>query len=375
MKEKKEVGEKPDGKKSIETATPRQLMWWKFKRHKLAVAAGIVIILFYLMAIFADFLTPYPPGFRSGRPLAAPQRPRFVTEQGFQFAPVVYGLTGHLDRTTFQRVYVPDTSHTFRVRFLVRGEPYRLFGLFNARLRLFGVEEGGSLHLFGTDRLGRDLYSRTIHGARISLSIGLVGVALSLFLGILIGGISGYFGGTVDTIIQRFIEIMFAFPTIPLWMALAAALPRDWGPIQVYFGITVILSVVGWTQLARVVRGRFLALREEDFVLAASLCGARRGRIIFRHLLPSFYSHIIAAITIAIPSMILAETSLSFLGIGLMPPVISWGVLLQDAQSVFVVTLAPWLFFPVPFVVIAVLAFNFVGDGIRDAADPYSEVT
>jgi len=359
-------------------ATPLQLMWWKFKRHRLAMVASVVIILLYLTAIFADVLAPYDPNRRHGMPWASPQLPHFVTEQGLGLRPrvVVYGLTGTIDPETYERVYTPDRSQVYRVRFFVRSaEPYRFLGLFDARLKLFGVEPGGSVFLFGTDRMGRDLFSRTLHGARVSLSIGLAGVALSLVFGIVLGGISGYFGGVVDTLVQRLIEILFSFPTIPLWMALAAAVPREWGPTQEYLAITVILSVVGWTQLARVVRGKFLSLREEDFVLAAQLGGASQARVIFKHLLPSFYSHIIAAITIAIPTMIIAETALSFLGIGMKPPAISWGVLLQDAQSVYVVAMAPWLFFPVTFVVIAVLAFNFVGDGIRDAADPYSEVT
>ena len=361
---------------SLGYATPLQLMWWKFKRHRLAMVASVVIILLYLTAIFADVLAPYDPNRRHGMPWASPQLPQIITEEGFRPVVAVYGLTGTIDPETYQRVYTPDPSRVYRIRFFVRSEqPYRFLGLFDARLKLFGVEPGGSVFLFGTDRMGRDLFSRTLHGARVSLSIGLAGVALSLLFGIILGGVSGYFGGIVDTLVQRLIEILFSFPTIPLWMALAAAVPREWGPMQEYLAITVILSVVGWTQLGRVVRGKFLSLREEDFVLAAQLGGASQARVIFRHLLPSFYSHIIAAITIAIPSMIIAETALSFLGIGMKPPAISWGVLLQDAQSVYVVAMAPWLFFPVTFVVITVLAFNFVGDGIRDAADPYSEVT
>lgn len=356
-------------------ASQWRLMWWKFLRHRMAVVSGVVVIFLYFVAIFGDFLAPHNPHERMGHPFAPPQWPHFVTEEGFSLRPHVYGLKSKMDMKTFKRTYVPDKSKRYPVYFFVRGYEYKLFGIFKTDIHLFGTPKGGALYLTGTDQLGRDVFSRVIYGARVSLSIGLVGVVISFILGIIIGGVSGYFGGTIDLVIQRLIEIIRAFPSIPLWMALAAALPPDWSPLLVYFGITVILSLIGWTSLARVVRGRFLSLRNEDFVLAARLSGASEARIISKHLLPSFLSHIIASMTLSIPGMILAETSLSFLGIGLRPPVISWGVLLQDAQNIHAVALASWLMFPALFVVLAVLAFNFVGDGLRDAADPYSTAT
>jgi peptide/nickel transport system permease protein len=278
-----------------------------------------------------------------------------------------------VDPVAFRRTFVVDETQKIPIRFFVKGEPYILWGLIPARIRLIGpVDQSQPMFLLGADRIGHDVLSRIIYGTRISMSIGLVGVVISLSLGILLGGISGYYGGSADVIIQRIIEFIRSIPTIPLWMGLAAALPVDWPPLRLYFGITVILSLVGWTGLARVVRGRFLSLREEDFVMAAQLYGAGELRIILRHMLPSFMSHIIASITLAIPRMILAETSLSFLGLGLRSPIVSWGVLLKDAQNVRAVYSAPWLLTPAIAIVVAVLALNFLGDGLRDAADPYA---
>lgn len=357
----------------ISVATQWQLMWWRFKKHRLAMLSTAVVLLFYLVVLLADFLAyANPTTSEAQRSLLPPQSIHWF--DGGKLAPHVYGLTGVRDPNTFKRVYTPDPEKKIPVRFFVQGFEYYLFGLVPARLHVIGVEGSTteeSLFLLGTDEQGRDVWSRLMYGTRTSLTIGLAGVLLSLILGVLLGGISGLYGGVLDTIIQRIIEIFRSIPTIPLWMGLAAALPNDWSVMQVYFAITLILSLIGWTELARVVRGRFLSLRQEDFVMAAELCGCSRMRIIFTHLVPSFLSHIIAATTLAIPAMIISETSLSFLGLGLRPPAISWGVLLQQAQNIQALAISPWLLFPSIPVIIVILAFNFMGDGLRDAADPY----
>jgi len=354
-------------------ATQLQLTWWRFRRHKLAVISLVVIVLFYGVAIFADFLASTDPHATDARrSFIPPQGIHLFDESGFN--PHVYGLKGVRDTRTFKVSYQPDPARKLPVRLFARGYSYSFLGLFETDIHLFGIEggrPGESMFLLGTDQLGRDLYSRMIVATRVSLTIGLAGVLLSLFLGVLLGGLSGLYGGWVDLVIQRVIEVLRSVPTIPLWMGLAAALPRTWSVTEVYFAITVIISLIGWTDLARVVRGRFLALREEDFVVAAELSGARQGRIIFRHMLPSFASHIIAATTLALPAMIISETSLSFLGLGLRPPAVSWGILLQDAQNIQVLAGAPWLLAAAVPVTLVILAFNFLGDGLRDAADPY----
>ena len=287
----------------------------------------------------------------------------------------MFGLKSELDTNTFRKTYVPDPENKISVRFFAPGFEYKLWGLIQTNRHLIGVSEGRaeeSIFLLGTDVVGRDLFSRLAYATRLSLSIGLIGVALSLFLGVLFGGISGLYGGIVDSAIQRLIEVLRSVPTIPLWMGLAAAVPRDWSIIRIYFAITIILSLIGWTGLAREVRGRFLALREEDFVMAAELAGLGRMRIIFRHMAPAFLSHIIATTTLALPYMIISETALSFLGLGLRAPAISWGTLLFDAQDVAAIVTTPWMLIPAIPVIVAILAFNFVGDGLRDAADPYA---
>ena len=357
-------------------ASQWQLMWWRFRKHRLAMAAGAVVALFYLVAIGADFVATTDPSLSDARRSLMPPQ-RIYLFEGWRFRPHVYAVTGKRDLRTFKRVYTTDPSKKIPVQFFARGFSYTFLGLFPTDRHLLGVGEGyeaaQTLFMLGTDVQGRDLWSRLLFATRISMSIGLVGVALSLFLGILLGGRSGYYGGFVDGLIQRFIEILRSIPTIPLWMGLAAALPRDWSILQIYFAITIIISLVGWTELARVVRGRFLALREEDFIVSARLVGCSQMRIIFVHMVPSFLSHIIAATTLALPAMIISETSLSFLGLGLRPPAVSWGVLLQQAQNVQTVALSPWLMLPAIPVIIAVLAFNFLGDGLRDAADPYGQ--
>jgi peptide/nickel transport system permease protein len=358
----------------IAVATQRQLIWWRFKKHKLAVVSLFVVGLFYLVAAFADFLAyTDPEASDSRRGYIPPQTISWFDTDG-AFRPYVHGLKGVRDLKSFKLVYKVDETRKVYIKFFAEGYAYNLFGLIPANRHLLGfdtsVPENG-LFLLGTDVQGRDLWSRLMVATRVSLLIGLAGVTISLFLGILFGGISGLYGGTVDTAIQRLIELVRSIPTIPLWMGLAAALPNTWSSAQVYFAITIIISLIGWTDLARVVRGRFLSLREEDFIVAADLMGASRMRIIFRHMLPSFTSHIIAAVSLALPAMIISETSLSFLGLGLRPPAISWGILLQDAQSVQTLAIAPWLLMAAIPVVIVILAFNFLGDGLRDAADPY----
>jgi peptide/nickel transport system permease protein len=355
-------------------ATQWQLMWWRFRKHKVAVVSGLAVIGFYLVVLGADFLAYADPNASEAqRSLMPPQRVYWL--DGGRFGPYVHGFTGARDPQTFKRVYRPDPAKKIRLRFLAEGFEYRFLGLIPTTRHLIGAEGGAdtgkTIFLLGTDVQGRDLWSRLMYGTRISLTIGLLGVSASLVLGVILGGLSGFHGGVIDTVIQRTIEILRSIPTIPLWMGLAAAMPRDWSVLQVYFAITIIISLLGWTELARVVRGRFLAMREEDFVVSARLVGCSQLRTIFVHMVPSFMSHIIAATTLALPAMIISETALSFLGLGLRPPAISWGVLLQQAQNVQTVAISPWLMAPAVPVIVAVMAFNFLGDGLRDAADPY----
>jgi peptide/nickel transport system permease protein len=359
----------------IEVATPRQLMWWRFRKHRLAVASAIVLLGFYVVALFAPFFaTAVPTKSEAQRSLMPPMAIHWFDDGSF--APHVLKTVGKRDLKTFKRVYVEDPKQKYPLRLFVRGFKYKALWFFPTDIHLLGLEGAPAdenLFLLGTDLQGRDVFSRLLFATQVSMSIGLVGVLISLVLGVVLGGMSGFFGGLIDTAIQRLIEILRSIPTIPLWMGLAAALPRDWSVLQIYFAITIIISVFGWTELARVVRGRFLALREEDFVMAARLSGASRPRVIYRHMLPSFFSHIIAASTLAVPEMIIAETALSFLGLGLQPPAVSYGVMLEAAQNVQTVATTPWLMVPAVPVIVAVLAFNFLGDGLRDAADPYSQ--
>lgn len=355
-------------------ATQWQLIRWRFMNHRVAVLSLVIIVLLYLVILFAEFVAPYDPNhYDVTLTLAPPQRIHFVEDGQFQWRPFVYGYTSEMDMATFRTTYEVDLTKKYPLYFFVEGDPYKLWGLFPSTRHLFGTQEG-TFFLFGSDEKGNDLFSRIIHGGRISLSVGLLGIAISFLIGVSVGGVSGYFGGTVDVVIQRLIEFIRSVPTLPLWMALSVALPANWSIVQVYFGIVVILSLVGWTGLARVVRGKFMALREEEYIMAAALNGSNERRIIFKHMLPSFTSHIIASLTLSVPGMILGETALSFIGLGLQPPAISWGVLLQDAQHIRVMADAPWLLIPGLFIVITILCFNFVGDGLRDAADPYAAI-
>ena len=354
-------------------ATQWRLMWWKLKRHRLAVASGVVLLALYASVLVSEALAPYGLSSRNIHHIHAPPQTVHFFHEGDFVGPFVYGYTRSLDLAQLKRVYVEDPSRVYRLRFFCRGDAYRFWGLFEADFHLVcpADEEGATLFLLGTDRLGRDVLSRMIYGARISLTVGLFGILISFTLGVVIGGLAGYYGGWVDGLSQRLIEIVRSFPELPLWMALSAALPVTWPPVLIYFGITVILGLLDWTGLARAVRSRLLAMREEDFCTAAQLMGASPRRIIARHLLPGFASHLIASATLSIPAMILGETALSYLGLGLRPPITSWGVLLTEAQNMNVVALYPWLMLPVLPVVVTVLAFNFLGDGLRDAADPY----
>ena len=372
---------------TLEHATQWQLIRRQFAKHHLAVISGYLLLVLYLVAGFVEVFAPYTSGWKDLQHLyAPPQLPRWSPAQGFH----VYAVDRHIDPITFRSSYLENQDHVIPLSFFVKGDPYHLWELMPWDRHFLGIDmeeyeelrpqrtgyvpedETPTFYLLGADRYGHDLLSRILYGARVSLSVGIVGIALMFVLGLLIGGISGYVGGRTDLIIQRAIEITDAFPKLPLWIACAAIMPPDWTPVRIYFGITIVLGVLGWTQLARVVRGKILSLREEDYAVAARLLGASHGRVLFRHLLPGFTSHIIVALTLTVPSMILGETSLSFLGMGLRPPAVSWGVLLQDCMNLQAVGQYPWLLLPVIFIVVTVLAFNFLGDGLRDAADPYS---
>lgn len=344
----------------------------KFFKHKLALVGLTGLAVLYLFAAFAGFFSVWGTFQRSSDHVYAPPTPVRIFHDGRLVRPFVYGLVPGRDPETLRKLFEIDESQVYPIRLFVRGEEeYKLLGLFPTRTRLFGVDEPGKLFLFGADHLGRDVYSRILTGARVSLSVGLVGVALSFVIGATLGGISGFFGGTVDQFIQRLIEFLQSLPQIPLWLALATAVPPRFPPVQLYLLVTIILSIVSWTGLARVVRSKIIQLREEDYVLAALISGANERSIITRHLLPGFMSYLIVSLTLAVPSMILGETALSFIGVGLRPPVVSWGVLLSQAQNFRTVALHPWLLIPGLFVVATVLLFNFMGDGLRDAADPY----
>ena len=352
--------------------SPGLLMWRQFRRHRVALLGLGVISVFVVLALSAEFISPYPISERhEGLEYAPPTRIRLRDFRGSLRPPFVYGMEKQFDRENWRTTYVPETTTPYPVRLFVKGAPYRLLGLVPWDVHLFGTD-GGFVFLLGADQLGRDLFSRTIYASRISLSIAILGVVMSIAIGVLLGSVSGYFGGTVDNVIQRIIEVLLAIPNIPLWMALAAAIPADWPVVRVYIGIVLILSLIGWTGTARVVRGKFLSLRGEEFVLASRSFGASALHIIWKHMIPNFMSYIIVNLSLSIPNMILTETSLSFLGLGLQAPAVSWGVLLKNAQNFQDIVLHPWILSPGAFVVVAILALNFLGDGIRDAADPFS---
>jgi peptide/nickel transport system permease protein len=351
-------------------------VWWKFRRHKLAQMAMIVLGIFYFIVIFAEFIAPYNPEKRyKDYSVLPPTQIHIVDVKGGYHPPFIYGLEKARDPVTLRPIYKEDTSVIYPLIFFARGDEYKMWGIIPGDLHLFGAVTGpdmfAPLFLLGSNSLGQDMLSRIFFGARISLTVGLIGIFLAFFLGLFLGGIAGFFSGIADEIIMRIIDVLMSLPTIPLWMSLAAALPQDWPQLKMYFYVTIILSILGWTTLARIVRGRLLSMREEDFVMAARLDGESNAQIIARYMLPGFTSYIIVSLTLSIPGMILGETSLSFLGVGLRPPTISWGVMLQEAQNLQTVAQYPWLLWPVVFVVIAVLMFNFLGDGLRDAADPY----
>ncbi|MCD6476504.1 MAG: ABC transporter permease [Anaerolineaceae bacterium] len=360
-------------KEKYYTATQYQLMWSKFRRHRVAIIGMVVLSLFLFILAFCEFLSPYGPQSRDtdyifGNPISL----HFRTEDGQLRSPFIYGYSTAFDRESMQIVLKEDTSQIHPLKFFAKGEPYKMWGLFKSDYHLFIVEDS-FLHLWGTDSLGRDVFSRVLYGTRTSLSIGLIGIFISFIVGLGIGGVSGYFGGAIDNFFQRLIELIRSIPTLPLWMSLAAVLPQEWSAMRIYFAVTIILGFITWTLLARRVRGKLISMREEDFVLAAKISGSNDFRIITRHMLPVFLSYIIVDLTISFPAMILGETTLSFIGLGLREPVVSWGVLLQQAQNIKAIEQHPWLFLPSLFVVISVLAFSLMGDGLRDAADPYSQ--
>lgn len=357
----------------LDIATHWQLMWWRYRRHVMAMSGTVVLGIFLLISLFAEFFAPYGTHTRNARYLQGPPMGvhLFDSEGNFHLRPFIYGRINERDPVTFRLRAVVDTGTTIPLRFFTRGESYRFWGLFETDLHLFGVEQG-HVNLFGTDQLGRDVFSRLMYATRVSLSVGAIGVFLAFTMGVFMGGIAGYFGGIVDEIIMRLIEFIRSIPTLPLWLALAAALPRDWSALKVYLAVTVILASIGWTHLARRVRSKLLSLREEDFILSARLSGCSGARIIGRHMLPSFMSYLIVDLSVSFPYIILAETSLSFLGLGLREPIVSWGVLLYSAQNIRTFMEMPWLLISGLFVIIAGLAFNFMGDGLRDAADPFS---
>ncbi|MCA2009566.1 ABC transporter permease [Tritonibacter mobilis] len=349
------------------------LIWRKFKTHRLGLISGILLLFCYVMLPFVGFIAPYGPNERDAEHLYSPPQSVNLFHEGEFIGPFIYPLTSEADLETFQWVVKPDYDNPQKIRFFCEGEPYRLAGVIEADTRLFCAPEGATLFLWGSDRLGRDIFSRILFGAQLSLTVGLIGITVSFVLGIFFGSVAGYFGGKIDWVINRAIEILRSLPELPLWLALSAAVPSTWSPVAVFFIISIILGILDWPGLARSVRAKFLSLREEEYVRAAEMMGASSGRVIKKHLLPNFMSHLIASATLSIPAMILGETALSFLGLGLRAPAVSWGVMLNDAQNLANIEIYPWTAIPMLPIIIVVLAFNFLGDGLRDSLDPYQQ--
>jgi peptide/nickel transport system permease protein len=375
--EKKGLTDQKKKENTLYTASQWQLMWWRFTKNRFALVFLVVVFALYIGALLAPFIAPYGADQKfSAFKFAAPSELHYRDQDGnLMLPPIIYLKTAAMNPETFAREYTTDYSQSARIVFFTEGVPYKLFWLIPTNIHLFGTDNPRiPVFLFGTDSLGRDMFGRVFYGSQISLSIGLIGIFISFLLGIVIGGLAAHYGGAVDSLIQRMIEIIISIPTLPLWMGLSAAIPANWPPLGVYFGITIILSLIGWTGLARVIRGKFLSMRELQFITAARLSGRTEMQIIFMHMLPSFISFIIVSLTLSIPGMIMGETGLSFLGLGIKAPIVSWGVLLQEARDLNSLALRPWLLIPSLFLIVTVLAFNFVGDGLREAADPYSSV-
>lgn len=353
-----------------------ELVWRRFRRSKASIAGGLMVLMLIILAVFADFFTPYPLGeINLNSAFIPPQRAHLFDAEGrFHWRPFVYNLTNTMDMKTFEVFWAEDQTALYEIGFLVKGPEYKLLGIIPCDLHLFGVHEGGTIYLLGTDKMGRDLWGKACEAGRISLSMSLFGAIISIAVGSVLGVASGYYGGWIDTALQRFVEFVNAFPQLPLWMALAALIPKTMDSFSVFVLMSIIFAMLSWTTLAREVRGKVLALRQTDFILAAKEMGASDARVIFYHLYPNTLSHVIVILTLTIPMVILAESFLSFLGIGIQEPLISWGLLMRNAQDIHVLGNAMWIFAPVGFIVVAVLGFNFLGDGLRDAADPYASM-